>query len=209
MRIRAFASVVLFFMLSGPAQAQTLLSEFTGGFGSTGWYGAWMSFQTDMTPGQGLHSVELELRNGGLAIGEVRLELYASTAGGTACWPEFTGLIETSNTVVIPVGQAFTTFEFAGLELSPDTVYFIALRDDASEGVDQSILFDYDPNFPGGGAGNNCGQLNHRILVQGAFVPPTAPAFSVPFLSPLTLLLLASLLLLVGMGRFQARRINR
>ena len=30
------------------------------------------------------------------------------------------------------------------------------------------------------------------------------PAFSVPFLSPLTLLLLASLLLLVGMGRFQS-----
>lgn len=203
MTFRSVALLALPLMFMGNAQAQTLLSEFTTGTSSTGWMFAWVRFQTSATPDQGLHSVELELQNGGLATGEVRLELYASRSADPVCAPEFAELIETSNTIVVPIGQAFSTFSFPGRGLSPETEYFIALRDEDPEGADQGILFDSDPDFTDGGSGNNCGQLNHRIFVQPAVTPP-APPVSIPFLRPSTLMLLAALMLLMAFGRFQA-----
>lgn len=201
MNLRAVVFLALSLMFMGNAQAQTLLTEFTDGTFSTGWAAAWVRFQTDATPGQGLHSVELELENGGLATGEVRLELYASRTGNAPCSPQFLDLIETSNTILVPVGRAFSTFSFTGLALSPDTEYFLDLRDDNYDGVDQGIYFDFDPDFTGGGSGNNCGQLNHRIFVQTGTTPP-APALSIPVLSPPVLLLLALFILVMGFGRF-------
>lgn len=203
MNSRAVAFLALLLMFMGNAQAQTLLTEFTSGTSSTGWIFAWMRFQTSPTPDQGLHSVELELGNGGLATGEVRLELYASRSADPVCAPEFADLIETSDTVLVPIGRAFSTFNFTGGGLNPDTEYFLALRDDDYEGADQAIFFDFDPNFTGGGSGNNCGQLNHRVFVQDAVTPP-APALSIPFLRPPTMLLLALFVLILGFVRFQA-----
>lgn len=203
MRIRVVAFFTLFLMLMGSAQAQTLLSEFTGGTGATGWSFAWMRFETSAIPGQGLHSVELELEHGGNATGEVRLEVYASSSGIPVCAPQLTNLFATSDTVTIPIGRAFATFSFAGQALSPNTPYFIALRDDSPDGIDQFIFLDVDSTFTEGGSAGNCGQLNHRIFVQPAVVPP-APAVAIPFLSLPTSMLLAVFMLLLGFGHFRA-----
>lgn len=203
MSYRAVAVLVLFMLSTSAMHAQTLLSEFTTAGSTTGWGGAWLRFQTDATLNIGLHSVELDLENGGAAIGEVRLELYSARAGGSTCGPLFSRLLETSDTVTVPVGRGFVAFNFTGRQLQPNTEYFIALRDDSFDGADQGIYFDSDPAFPNGGAGNNCGQLNHRIYTQAAAAIGSSVA--VPILSPWLLMTLASLVLLVAGRRLHRR----
>lgn len=80
---------------------------------------------------------------------------------------------------------------------------FGSRRDGRFDGADQGIYFDCDPAFPDGGAGNNCGQLNHRTYTQAAAV--TGSSVAVPLLSPWPLATLAGLLLLVAGRRLHRR----
>ncbi len=149
-----------------PSYGQEVLISVTEGTSNTGWSLGWQTFTTSSTEDKTLYSVSLDLANESAFDGSVQLELYAERSD-SGCLPGLSSLVATSE----PKQITNSTYEFIEFFfttqprpiLAPNTQYYITLTIDTPTDGNQGIQADFTGT--GGGAGNNCGILNHIVKV--------------------------------------------